>query len=254
MAAEGAARPLGGRAALITGSSRGIGRRIALCLAEAGCDVAVNHRTDRAAGEEVAAQARGFGVRALSIGADCGRRDEVRALVGLAAAGLGRLDILVNNVGEFAYKPVREHSAEEFERILAGTVGATFHATLAALPWMRRGGWGRVVNLGATGAGQALGRRNIGPHLAGKAAVVSLTRTLALEEGHGGVTFNVVSPGVVEDRTLSRAEALAMRTRQNPAGRPGTSEDVADAVLFLCSERAGFINGAEIVVSGGWQG
>lgn len=245
---------LAGRAALVTGSSRGIGRRIALSLAAAGCDVAVNYRQDRAAADEVVAQARGRGVRAVSIGADCARREEAVGLVERSAASFGRLDVLINNVGEFAYKPVREHAPVEFERIVAGTVGATFHCTLAALPWMRRAAWGRVVNLGATGASAALGRRNIGPHLAGKAAVVSLTRTLALEEGHGGITFNVVSPGVIEDRALERAAALGMASRQNPSGRPGTSEDVADAVLFLCSPRADFINGCDILVSGGWQG
>lgn len=245
---------LGGRAALVTGGSRGIGRCIVLALAAAGCDVVVNYRRERIAAEAVAAQARGMGVHALAAAADCARREEVVSLVETAAAACGRLDILVNNVGEFAFKPVREHTPEELDRIWAGTAGATCWASLQALAWMRRGGWGRVVNLGATGAATAMGRRNIGPHLAGKAAVVSLTRTLAIEEGHGGVTFNTVSPGVVEDRELSRADALALASRQNPTGRPGTSEDVAAAVLFLCSDAASFINGCDLLVAGGWQG
>lgn len=245
---------LQGCRALVTGSSGGIGRHIGLGLARLGADVVFNYRTNRAGAESAAAEARDQGVRALAEGADCARPEEVRALVDRAAAALGGLEILVNNVGEFAYKRIRHHSADEFERIMAGTVGATFHATIAALPHLRRAGFGRVVNLGAAGAETAMGGRKEGPHLAGKSAVVSLTRSFALEESAYGVTFNVVSPGIVDDRELTRREAEALRDRQNPVGRPGTSADIVDAVLFLCRRESSFVNGAVIAVTGGWQG
>jgi 3-oxoacyl-[acyl-carrier protein] reductase len=245
---------LRGLRALVTGSATGIGRHIGLALARAGVHVAFNYKTSRAAAEAAAAEARRLGVQAVALQADCADARQVRALVAAAAEALGGLEILVNNVGEFAWKPLREHTVEEFERILAGTAGATFHATVAALPYMRRAGFGRVVNLGAAGADHAIGGRNEGPHLAGKAAVVSLTRSFALEEAWYGVTFNVVNPGIIEQRDLPRSEALRLRDRSNPVGRPGTSEDIVDAVLFLCRPESSFINGASLTVSGGWQG
>lgn len=245
-------KELRGRCALVTGSSRGIGRHIVIGLARAGADAAVHYRYDRAAAERTAEAVRQSGARAVIVQGDLTRAAECRRVVDAAAAALGGLDILVNNVGEFAYKPTVEHTASDFERIIAGTVGATFHCTLAALPYMRRRGWGRVVNLGAAAAERAAGRANVGPHLAGKAAVVSLTRTLAREEAGYGVTFNVVNPGVVDDRELTREEAVKMRDDQAPVGRPGTSQDVVDAVLFLASPRASFVNGAVLAVTGGW--
>lgn len=243
-----------GRRVLITASSGGIGRHVALAFGEHGADVAVNFHTHADAGEAVADAVRALGVRAVALGADCVDPAAARCLVARAAEALGGLEILINNVGEFANKALRDHAIEDFQRILDGTVGATFHATMAALPHMRQAGWGRVVNLGATGADAALGAWHQGPHMAGKAAVVSLTRTFALEEARRGITFNVVSPGVVKDRELTREEAARVRDRRNPVGRPGTSQDVVDAILFLCRPDSSFINGAVLTVSGGWQG
>jgi len=245
---------LKGRVALVTGSSGGIGRVIALTLARAGADVAINYHTHPDAGEAVASAAEAMGVRSAAFGADGTKADEVRAMVAGVETHFGRLDVLVNNVGEFAYKPIREHTDADFERIMAGTAGTTFYATMAALPGMRRRRWGRVISLGASGAQHALGSRNEGPHLAGKAAVVSLSRTLALEEGRSGITFNVVCPGIINDRRLSRDEAEKMRDPDSPVGRPGTSEDIADAVRFLARPASSFINGAVLEVTGGWYG
>ena len=247
-------RELAGRVALVTASSGGIGRVIALTLARAGADVAVNYHAHAEAGDAVAAEAEALGVRSAAFGADGAKADEVRAMVAAVEARLGRVDVLVNNVGEFAYKPAARHSDADFARIIDGTIGATFYTTMAVLPGMRKRRWGRVVSIGASGAGQALGSRNEGPHLAGKAAVVSLTRTLALEEGRRGITFNVVCPGIVNDRRLSRAEAEGMQDKDSPVGRPGTSEDIADAVRFLARPSSSFINGAVLDVTGGWYG
>ncbi len=249
---------LEGCRALVTGSSGGIGRLLGLALARAGVHVAFNYRTHPEAGLAAAEQARALGVRACALGADCADWRQSRDLVARAAEALGGLEILVNNVGEFARKPLGQHTPEEFERIIAGTVGTTFHATMAALPHLRRAGFGRVVNLGAGGAEQAIGAPTEGPHLAGKAGVISLTRSFALEEARttpaGGITFNAVSPGEVDARDLPRTAALALSDRRNPLGRPGTGQDVVDAILFLCRRQSSWINGAVISVSGGWQG
>ena len=244
--------------ALVTGSSGGIGRQIALGLAMAGVHVAFNYRTNRDGAEAAAAAARAYGVRTYVFGADCADPSASRRLVEEAAAAHGGLEILVNNVGEFAFKRLRQHPPEEFERIIAGTVGTTFHATMAALPHLRQAGFGRVVNLGAAGADTAMGGVREGPHMAGKAGVISLTRTFALEEARttpaGGITFNAVSPGIIEQRDISREAALGMQDKDNPMNRPGTSADIVDAVLFLCRRESSFINGAVIPVTGGWQG
>ncbi len=249
---------LRGCRALVTGSSGGIGRHIGLTLARAGVHVAFNYRTHSEAAQAAVAEARAAGVEACAFEADCADWRQSRRLVALAADALGGLEILVNNVGEFAFKRLRAHTPEEFERIIAGTAGTTFHTTMAALPHLRRAGFGRVVNLGAAGADTAMGGRREGPHMAGKAGVISLTRSFALEEARttaaGGITFNAVSPGIVEEREISRETALARADPDNPMHRPGTSEDIADAVLFLCRRESSWINGAVIAVTGGWQG
>ena len=249
---------LRGCRALVTGSSGGIGRVIGLALARAGVAVAFNYRTNRDGAESAAGLARGFGVAAHVFGADCADPQQSRRLVESAAEALGGLEILINNVGEFAFKRLREHDADEFDRIIAGTVGTTFHATMAALPHLRRAGFGRVVNLGAAGADTAMGGVREGPHMAGKAGVISLTRSFALEEARstpaGGITFNAVAPGIVEHRDTPRADALALKDKDNPMGRPGTGEDITDAVLFLCRRESSWVNGAVIAVTGGWQG
>ena len=256
--AGGGASGLRGCRALVTGSSGGIGRHIALGLARSGVHVAFNYRTHPEAARAAAEEARALGVESCALGADCADWRESRRLVEEAAATLGGLEILVNNVGEFAFKRLRHHQPQEFERIIAGTVGTTFHATMAALPHLRRAGFGRVVNLGAAGADTAMGGRREGPHMAGKAGVLSLTRSFALEEASttsaGGITFNAVSPGIVEQRELAREAALALKDRDNPMNRPGTSADIVDAVLFLCRRECSWINGAVIAVTGGWQG
>ena len=249
---------LQGCRALVTGSSSGIGRVIGLALAGAGVDVAFNYRTNQDGAEAAAEAARAHGVRATALEADCADPAANRRLVADAAQSLGGLEILVNNVGEFVFKRLRRHTAEEFERIIAGTVGTTFHATQAVLPHLRRAGFGRVVNIAAAGAETAMGGLREGAHLAGKAGVVSLTRSYALEEAWttpaGGITFNAVSPGIIEQRETARAAALERQDRQNPTGRPGTGEDIAEAVLFLCRRESSFINGAVLAVTGGWQG
>lgn len=242
-----------GRRALVTGSSSGIGPCIALGLAQAGADVAVNYRTNRNGAEQVAARIRELGRQAVALQGDVTSQLDCYHLVSATVEALGGIDILINNAGEFAYKKCRDHTPDEFNRIIASTVSATYYCSMAALEHMRAARWGRIVNLGAAGAERAGSRVNIGPHMAGKAGVVALSRTLAVEEGPFGVTVNVVCPGIVMNRRLTRADALTMTDAKTPVGRPGTSEDVADAVLYLVSPQASFVNGAVISVTGGWE-
>ncbi|HHT27178.1 MAG TPA: SDR family oxidoreductase [Firmicutes bacterium] len=242
-----------GKRALVTGSSGGIGAHIAYGLAQTGADVAVNYYRNPVGAEQVAARITALGRRAVTLGGDVTRREDCVGLVEGAVAAFGGIDILINNAGEFAYKRCREHTPEEFDRIIASTVSATFYCSMTALNYMRPAGWGRIVNLGAAGAERAGAAKGIGPHMAGKAGVVALSRALAIEEGPFGITVNVVSPGDIRDRDISRAAALNIKSDKAPVGRPGTSEDIVDAVLFLLSPQASFINGAVLNVTGGYD-
>lgn len=246
---------LHGKRALVMGSSGGIGRHIALALAAAGADVAVHGRDDGRT-SSTAADIERLGRRSVALTADVSGPDAYRAsadIVDAVVAAWGGLDILVNNVGAYEFKLMREHSVDEFDRIMRGTVGTTFAASVAALPAMESAGWGRIINLGAAGAERASGFVEMGPHMAGKAAVVSLTRTLAMEWGPYGITCNAVSPGIVDERDATRHEAVMRTDALAPVGRPGTSADIADAVLYLASPASHFVNGAVITVSGGWD-
>ena len=246
-------RILAGKKALVTGAASGIGAAIAIALAQAGADVAVNYRISAHQAAAVADHIVALGSKAVVLQADVCRPPECERLVAETVAQLGGIDILINNVGTFAYKKTRDHAAQEFEQIIAGTLGATFYCSLAALNHMRQAGFGRIVNLGAQGAERAAARVNIGPHMAGKAGVVALSRCLALEEAPFGVTVNVVCPGYIKDVTLRRCAALTMVDDTAAVRRPGTSEDVADAVLYLVSPQASYVNGAVIGVNGGWE-
>lgn len=234
------------RAALVTGSARGIGRRIALDLAAAGCDVALHYRSSREEAEAVRAEAEALGVRAVALGADLADRAAARGLVAEAHAALGRLDVLVNNVGNYLFAPWDTVSDEQWDDILDSNLTATLATCQAAVPLMRAQGYGRIVNLGYAGAGSLAARPNLLAYAVAKAGVLLLTRSLARAEAANGITVNVVSPGVIET-------SLTQPLREIPAGRLGLVQEVSKSVLFLSSEAAAYVTGQEIAVAGGWN-
>jgi 3-oxoacyl-[acyl-carrier protein] reductase len=178
---------------------------------------------------------------------------QVQVLIEKVVERFGRLDILVNNVGEFNWKPVAETSIEEWEKVLGSNLLSVFYASRAALPAMRRQRWGRIVNLGAAGAERAFGQATISAYAAAKAAVVSFSRSLAIEEAKHGITVNVINPSNIDEKALTLAEARRLRDSRFPVGRPPTAEDVAVAVRFFVSEDADYITGQVLNVSGGWM-
>ncbi len=243
---------LDGRVALVTGGSRRIGKALALALAEAGADVALTYRTHEAEAKRVAAAIEALGRRALVVRADLTRPADCRRAVSTAARRFGHLDILVNNVGEWIVKPVDRTSLAEWREVLDSNLTAAFLCSQAAVPHMRRRGWGRIISLGAAGAYRAHGSARMASFYAAKAGIVAFSKALAREVGRYGITVNVVSPGVIKDPGLSPAAARRRRDAGTASGRPGTGADVAAAVLFLASEEAGFITGDVIGVTGGW--
>jgi NAD(P)-dependent dehydrogenase (short-subunit alcohol dehydrogenase family) len=223
------------RVALVTGAARGIGRAIALELAAAGCDVAVHFRSSRADAEETCRLLEVAGARWVLVQADLADRAAARAAVAEAHAAFGRLDILVNNVGNYLYAPWDEVSDEQWDDIVDSNLHATLATCQAAVPLMRERGWGRIVNLGYAGAGTLVARPNL-----------LVTRSIARAEAATGITANVVAPGVIET-------SVTQPLREIPAGRSGFVEEVSKSVRFLVSDEAAYVTGQEIAVAGGWN-
>lgn len=252
---------LAGRGAVVTGGGRGIGAAVARALAAAGAYVIVAARTE-AEVEQVARELTEAGHRAAPMTCDVSSERDVTALARRAEEVLGAVDVLVNNAGTASSAPFPRLSLAEWNRLLAVNATGTFLCTRALLPGMVDRGWGRVVNV-ASVAGLK-GERYVTGYTAAKHAVVGLTRALAAEVASHGVTVNAVCPGYVNTpmtdatlrhisektgRSLDEARAAVLAT--NPQGRLIEPGEVARAVLGLCDEAAGGINGQAIVIDGG---
>ena len=241
------------RVALVTGASRGIGREIALTLGRAGAAVAVAYHTNKLGAQKTVEELHRLGVGAMSVSTDVTEPARVKEMIEGVARQFSRLDLLVNNVGDFEWKAVADSTVEEWHRILASNLLSVLYTSKFALSVMRRHRWGRVVNLGAVGAERAFGQAKISAYSAAKAGLVAFSRSLALEEAGHGITVNVVNPAIIDDQELSLEEAERLRDARYPTGRPAISRDVAEAVRFFASEEASFITGQVLNVSGGWM-
>jgi len=241
------------RVALVTGGSRGIGAEIALSLGRAGASVAIAYRTNRIAAQRVESRLRASGTEALACPTDVTDPARVQELIQAVVNRFGRLDILVNNVGDFRWNEVVDARLDEWHSIVASNLFSVFYASKYALPVMRSARWGRLINLGAVGAERAFGQARISAYAAAKSAMVAFSRSLALEEARYGITVNVVNPPIMSEAALSREEAARMHDARFPAGRPPSTDDIAAAVRFFASEEASFITGQVLNVAGGWM-
>jgi acetoacetyl-CoA reductase/3-oxoacyl-[acyl-carrier protein] reductase len=241
----------GDRIALVTGSSRGIGRAIALELAGAGADVVVTYRERRQAADEVAAKARAAGVRAIAVQLDVSSRASIRSAIEAAMAEFGRIDVLVNNAGILEQKPFATVSDDDWDSMMAVNLRGPFACAQELLPGMKQRGFGRIVNLASSG-GQVGG--TLAVHYAtSKAGIIGLTRSLA-RLGAPEVLVNCVAPGLIESEMTAAeiaSEVGKEKIRALPVGRPGLAEEVARAVAFLASDAASYITGQTINVNGG---
>jgi 3-oxoacyl-[acyl-carrier protein] reductase len=245
--------PLRNRVALVTGASRGIGKEIALGLGRTGLRVAVAYRTNKIGAQKVLADLKAAGVEGLALATDVTDPARVKELIDGVVKHFGRLDVLVNNVGDFEWKQVAETTIDAWRSIIESNLFSVFYTTKYALPMMRRQRWGRIVNLGAVGAERAFGQAKISAYSSAKAALVAFTRSVALEEARNGVTANVVNPPVIDEKELTLEEAQRLTDARFPVGRPATGRDVSEAVRFFASEEASFITGQVLNVSGGWM-
>ena len=241
------------RVALVTGGSRGIGKGIALRLARDGARVAIAYRSNKGAAQLALRQMQSLGADCVAVETDIAQPGRSEQLVKTVADRYGRIDILVNNVGDFRWGTLAESSVDDWESIFNSNIMTVMQMSRAALPAMRKGRWGRIINLGAVGAERAFGQAKISAYAAAKAAVVALSRSLALEEAKNGITVNVVNPSSIDEKDLTLDEARKLRDARFPIGRPPTVEDVANSVAYFASEEAEYVTGQVLNVSGGWM-
>jgi len=244
----------GRRVALVTGSAGGIMRGVCVSLARQGFAIAANYRPARGNADETLAALHAVGVPADAFSADVSDPVQAAALVEAANAKFGRLDVVVCGAGPLLVKDAADVTIDEFRAALEGNLGSVFYTVKPALSILRARGWGRIVAFGMTGSEFTMGGRHYAAYAASKAAVVALIKSLALEEGMHGITCNAVCLGDIRDTDADRATAMQRSEYRNPTTRPGSWQDVGDAVCFLASDAASFVNGAVLTVNGGWQG
>lgn len=235
---------LQGRIALVTGGGRGIGRAIAVALAESGADVAVNYRRRAHDAAAVASTIRASGRRAVAVQADVSDGAAVTRLIGRVEAELGAIGILVNNAGVALQRGLDDLTEADFDLTIAVNLKSAFLCTQAVLPAMRARGWGRIVNISS---GAARGGGIVGVHYnASKAGMEGLTRGYAARLVKEGITVNAVSPSLIATDMLGALSGAAANT---PLGRAGTSEEVAHAVLMAIGNP--YMTGQTVQVNGG---
>jgi len=240
-----------GRVAIVTGGGRGIGRVVAVRLANEGADVAISYRSNDETAESAAEEVRAAGVRCEIFKGDVASAGDVEALIKGVTEVFGRIDILVNNAGLTRDNLMMRMKEEEFDDVIGTNLKGTYLCTKAVLRPMIRARWGRIVNVSSVvglvgNAGQA-------NYAASKAGINGFTKSVAREVAQRGITANVVAPGYVEtELTGSLPEKVKDQIRgQVPAGRFGDAEEVAEVVAFLAGEGAGYVTGQTVAVDGG---
>ena len=244
---------LDGRVAVVTGASRGLGKQMAMALAEAGATVALAARSGELL-EQAKTEIEGHGGKAHAFVADLRQEEEVARMSGQVSDAAGAPDILINNAGINLRKPLHEFSLTEWHRVMQTNLDSAFLCSRAFVPGMMEKNFGRVINIASTMAHVALPHRTA--YCTSKFGLLGMTKALALELAPHGVTVNAISPGpfATEMNTILIQDAArnAEFTSKIPVGRWGKVEEIGPLAVFLCSDAAGFITGADILIDGGW--
>jgi 3-oxoacyl-[acyl-carrier protein] reductase len=242
---------LGGKTALVTGASRGIGRAIAITLAQQGANVALNYRANAPAAEEACHAVSECGVEAAAFAADVSRGDDVEKLIKGVLGRFERVDILVNNAGIVRDGLLLRMSEDDWDAVLATNLRGAFLCTKAALRGMVRQRSGRIITISSVAG--VMGNAGQANYAAAKAGLIGFTRSVAREVASRGITANVVAPGFIETDIWADVspEARDKFLSLVPLGRPGSPEDVAGVVAFLASDQAAYITGQVLNVDGG---
>lgn len=240
---------LAGRVALVTGAARRTGRGLALALARAGADVVVHYGRSRQEAESAVAEITALGRRGFAISADLAVPGQAEALIETALAQAGRLDLLVNNVGNYPLGDPLGLPPDEFRATLETNLTAPYALIRAALPALLASGMGQVINLGYAGVEHPVANTRAMAYQISKAGLLVLTRSLAQALGPRGVRVNMISPGHIENSVDLPADIAS----HVPLGRPARIDDIAGALLFLLSPAGAYITGANIEVAGGYR-
>jgi len=248
----GGKKDLTGEAALVTGAARGMGKAIAVQLARAGADVAVND-IDEGGAALVAEEIRLMGRRSVDVAGDITKADAVRRIVEKAVATLGKVSILVNNAG--VLKPTRllDITEREWDFVMDVTVRGAFLMTKAVLPHMMRNGWGKIVNMSSS-AGKTVSTLGGAHYTTAKTALLGFNRAVAKEMAPHGITSNAVCPGLIDTEMVRRnctPEMIAKYEKSFPISRLGLPEEVADLVMFLSCRESDYITGGAFDINGG---
>lgn len=242
---------LSGRAALVTGAGSGIGRNIAVALGRAGCKVAVNYLDKPDGAEETAAEVRAAGAEAFTVQCDVSRPDDVARMIDAVVERWGAIDVLVNNAGVQTWTPLLDVTEAEWDMVIATNLKGCFLCTQAAARRMKTQGRGTIVNIGS--GCNKVPFPGLVAYTASKGGIEMLTKVAAVELGPLGIRVNCVAPGAIEvERTRLEDSNYAEKWgRVAPLRRVGQPQDVADAVVFLASDKASFVSGQTLWVDGG---
>jgi 3-oxoacyl-[acyl-carrier protein] reductase len=241
--------------ALITGSAKGLGKMTALALADQGCDIVINYRNSEAEAKQLQEIIELKGRRCLIIQADITKSEELQHMVEIIEQEWDGIDILINNAGPFIRERrlFADYKPEEIRYLMLGNLISVMELDHLVLPYMRRKNWGRIIHFGFGHAAEARGWPHRAVYAAAKVGLVSFTKTLAVEEAGQGITVNMICPGDIygmnKEKLISEVEHEV--DRESPRGRPGTGEDIARVIAFLCLVQSDFITGNIMEISGG---
>lgn len=237
---------LNGKIALVTGSAKRIGKAIAIALAKNGADVVLHYNKSKREAELVKKEIISFGRRSITVKADLRNTKEIEGMFRIIIQKFKKIDILINNVGNFIFKNIDEYSTQEWDYLIDTTLNTTYYCCKYALPHMRKQKFGRIINIADSLADRIQASPKLTPYIIGKTGVLILTQTLAVTEAKYNINVNAVSPGVMENSTVKPDDKI-------PKGRFATYEDIINAVLFLLDKKSDYIIGANIKVNGGWR-
>ena len=244
---------LTGKVAIVTGSSRGLGRAMAAALAEAGADLVVTSRHPESL-KPVCEQLASFGRRVLPIRLDVREQQDIRDMAEKTVQHFGRVDILVNNAGMNIRKRALDLTWEEWDAVLDTNLKGVFFCAQAVAPDMLRRGWGRIINIGSATCVTAY--PHINAYCASRGGIMQMTKSLAAEWGPDGVTCNILAPGwfrTEQNRVLwENPEWVEGLNRRIPVGRMGNPPDLGAAVVYLASEASSYVNGELFLIDGGF--
>ncbi|MBU8905176.1 SDR family oxidoreductase [Desertibacillus haloalkaliphilus] len=243
------------RHALITAGSKGLGKKVTEKLLTEGYSITINYRSDIDAVERLKKEWEHELGRIQFVQGDVTKKEDLKALVEQAYERFGRIDVLVNNAGPYIFerKKLIDYTEEEWYEMIEGNLSAVFHLLKQVIPIMRKQQYGRIITYGFQGADHAPAWIYRSAYGAAKVGLVSLMKTVSIEEAEHGITVNMVSPGnIIGDmKEASIAEARRVDDNETPIGRPGTGEDIARSVAFLCAEDADMLTGTVMEVTGG---